>query len=1094
MECKACGGQNPPGKRFCADCGTPLTAGLAEQDKRREPVPERRQLTVMFVDLVGSTSLGTRLDAEELREVILAYQSCITAIVSRSDGLVARYMGDGALIYFGYPQAHEDDAERAVRAALEIIEAVCRLSTVAGPAGTLACRVGIATGGVVVGDVIGFGSSRESPVVGETPNLAAGLVTKAEPGMVVVDNATRRLTSGLFDYNNLAPAQLKGSPVPVRAWAALAERPIDSRFEALRTSNLPLMGRTEELDLLRRRWGQAKNGEGRVVLITGEPGIGKSRLLLALEHEVEQAQHARIRFLCSPHYQDSPLFPIVHQIERAASFERHDPPTVKMEKLSRLLEADSSSNPDVSVIADLVSIRRSENGLPDHHARQGSKDQILAAVLRQFDRLTRYNPLLVIFEDIQWADPTTLDLLDLLIERVERLRILLVITARPELQPPWVIRPQVTVLMLSGLYRLEAAALIRAVAGERILPDDVVDKIIARADGIPLFIEELTKTVLDTQSRRGTDRQHSPAELPSAEIVPTSLQSSLMARLDRLAAGKQVAQIASVIGREFSFELLQGCCGLPRKPLLEALGELVQTGLAIAHGQAPYSVYAFKHALMQDVAYASLMHERRRAIHLRLAEFLQKDDMRSESALPEIIARHFAEAGMPDRSIDYYLKAAERTTGRFALAEKASHLRKGLRQIDHLRPSMEVDRRELSLQLALGQVLIDYQGSGSEEMRVAFERARELCFKLDDMKELFRVHDGLLNYHFSHSEPDKVLGYANEMLDVGRRTGEPQAFLVARRSAGFANLLLGRFEMACNEMQQLVDTYDRQRDGPEVALATRDVKMSAYTVLGICLTALGHLDSGAARSMEAVTHAELLNHAVSRIVALRRACVQRMMRRDNRTVLELSERLLKLAAEFETFKGVRDGTIFHCWAQLQTSREPGLLEGMLACIKQFDATGHWAMLPFFMASAAEVMGHQGDIVGALPLLDRAAELVRLTGEQWSQAEILRLQACFGPRDQALSLLHVSLDKATEQKAKLWELRTATSLANFWLDNHDQTAARRVLVPVQAWFTEGSDAPDLIAARALLDRINRAGDNASRPTHGYQQAERVKSLK
>ena len=705
VKCKACGGENPPGKRFCADCGAALAGRPSEQHDAAptEPgqaIPERRQLTVMFVDLVGSSLLGARLDPEDLRDVIASYQACIASVVVRFDGFVARYMGDGALVYFGYPRAHEDNAERAVRAGLAIAEAVGCLGTVAGPVGTLACRVGIATGRVVVGDVIGHGSSLESQVVGETPNLAAGIITMAEPGMVAICGATRHLTGELFDYKVLGPAELKVSPTPVYAWAALSERQIDSRFEALRTDNLPLVDRTEELDLLLRRWEQAKAGEGRVVLITGEPGIGKSRLVVGLEHRIKQVR--RMRFVCSPHYQDSPLYPIVRQIERAANFERDDPAGVKLEKLTRLLEAHISSDPDVAAIADLVSIPLAAYDLPDIQPRQRGKSTTLAALVRQFERITRRNPILVVFEDIHWADPTTLDLLDLLIETVERLPMLLVATARPELQPAWSARPQVTVQPLSGLHRSHAASLIQVVTAERILPDGLIDRIVARADGVPLFIEELTKSILDTRLRHVSDEKSLLAELASAEI-PATLQASLIARLDRLVAAKEVAQIGSVIGRDFSFELLQRLSGLPRKRLEEALKEFVQTGLAIAHGQPPELTYVFKHALVQDAAYASLLRQRRRTFHLRLAEILAEESPFSESALPEVIAWHFAEGGSPDRSIDYYLKAAERTTGRFALTERVSHLRKGLRQIEHLPDSTDTLRRELTLQVALYQ-------------------------------------------------------------------------------------------------------------------------------------------------------------------------------------------------------------------------------------------------------------------------------------------------------------------------------------------------------------------------------------------------------
>jgi len=1069
LTCRSCGSQTPPGKRFCADCGAPLTTGLAEQNEtglvgeHRWTAAERRHLTVMFVDLVGSTTLSARLDPEDLRNVISAYQQCITSVVARFDGFVARYMGDGALVYFGFPQAHEDDAERAVHAGLAINEAVRHLSTEAGSSGTLACRVGIATGLVVVGDVIGSGSSLEFSVVGDTPNLAAGLIGIAEPGMVVIDETTRRLTGELFNYKTLGLTRVKGRAV--NAWAALAESSI-SRFEALRAGRLPLVGRTEELNLLMRRWGQIQAGEGRVVFLSGEPGIGKSRLVVALEERIGPSLSARIQFLCSPHHKDSALYPVIRQMEHSAQLERGDTAAVKLEKITRLIEGDVA---DVAIIADLLSIPVAQQNRSDTQIQWRRKDVALAALLRYLEKVTRKTPSLVIFEDIHWADPTTLDLIDLVVEAVERLPILMVVTSRPEALPPWASRPQVSVQMLSGLHRREAASLIDSVAEGRIAEQEMVNSIIARADGVPLFIEELTKTILDSGSSPANDQQSLAAPL-SPSAIPTTLQASLMSRLDRSIPAKEVAQIGSVVGREFSFELIQRLSKLPRENLEEALNQLLKTGLATRHGENPHSTYTFKHALMQDAAYASLLRERRRTIHLQLAEFLESETERPESPLPELIAWHFGEAGVPSKSIDYYLKAAARTTGRFALTERVSHLRKALRQVEYLASSTESTRRELGVQIALYRALIDDMGSGSEEVRSAVERARELCLDLGDTQELIRVQDGLFNYHFSHAQPKTLLRYANELRDLGQRTGNPQAFIMARKDSGFANLLLGRLETACEDMRLLVEGYDEARDGYGV-LAVRDPKVGAYTVLGICLTALGYLDSGSAKSLEAVQYADSLDHEVSQIVALRRSCVQHIMRRDTQTVLTLSERLLELATRFETFKGVRDGTIFNCWAELQYRRDPILLERMRHSIEHFDTTQYWALLPFFMTFAAELMARHDNLEGAAALVNRAAELVQLTEEQWSEPEIVRLQACYCTRDpdEKVSLLRSSLNKARQQNAKLWELRSATNLAEVWLERDDQKMAREVLAPVVAWFTEGLDAPDLVAARALLVR-------------------------
>jgi class 3 adenylate cyclase len=1032
----------------------------------------------MFVDLVESSALGVRFDPEDLRDVIAAYHGCVADRVARFEGFVARYMGDGVLIYFGYPQAHEEDAEQAIRAGLAIIDAVSQLNTIAGPPGTLRIRVGIASGVVVVGDLIRFGSPVKATAVGETPNLAARLQSVAEPDMVVISESTRLLTGDLFEYRELVLPPLKGSPAPERAWIVVGESMIDSRFEALRRGRLSLVGRTEELELLLRRWEKAKTGEGRVVLLAGEPGIGKSHLVAALEQKVNVAPKLRLRFLCSPHHHDTPLHPVIRQIERAAHFEREDSPVARWEKLTRLL-GPSASEEDIAVFADLLSIPHSTAQLPKAISPQHLKAMTFAAIIRRIDNLARQTTILAILEDMHWADPTTLDLLNGLIERVPRLPMLLVITARPEMQPPWAARPHVTVQLLSGLDRPMASSLIKQVASGQELPQDVVDRIVAHADGIPLFIEELTKTVLDKGLTHNTGERASPVNSLSADVVPTSLHASLMARLDRLPVGKEVAQIGAVIGREFSFEVLQALSVLPAARLEHALGELVQAGIIIADGPPPFATYAFKHALVQDAAYASLLRDRRRETHLRLAEGLEKE-VGGVAAEPQLIAWHFAEAGVPEKSIVYYSKAADRATGRFALAEMVSHLRKALRQLACLPDSTEKQRRELALQVALGRALIDHQGSGSEDVRVTFERARELCFTLDEMQLLPGVYDGLmLNYHFTHSQPQKMIQYASEMIAVYEQTGDTQSLLMARRAGGLANLLLGRFKQAREEMQLVLDIYHAERDRPNRGMSTRDPRASICTVLGTCLTLLGYPDSGAAMSLEGVKHAETLNHAISLILALRRACVQGMLERNTERVTELSERLLAVRSSYETFKGNREGTIFHSWAQLRTRPEPLAFEHMEDSLRQLDATNNWALLPFFLCCAAELRGEYGHVATAVALLDRAAELVSITGERWCEAEIMRLRARFGASnsEETGALLRSSLATAREQGAKLWELRTAATLAGLLRDEGHSAAARKLLAPIYDWFTEGWATADLVTARALLDDLGQHGDRA-----------------
>jgi class 3 adenylate cyclase len=585
------------------------------------PSAERRQLTVMFCDLVDSTALSARLDPEDMREIIGAYHRCCAEEISKASGFVAKYMGDGVLAYFGYPQAHEDDAERAVRGALSLIAAVPRLQV--GRGGSLQVRIGIATGLVVVGDLIGEGDARERGVVGETPNLAARLQALAQPGQLVISNSTRRLTGGMFEYHDLGRVALKGLADRVQAWQVTGRSRIESRFEALHETKLtPLVGREEELELLLRRWQRAKGGGGQVVLLSGEPGIGKSRLMVELQERLRDEPHTRLRYFCSPHHTDSAFHPVIAQLERAARFERQDTPETKLDKLASLLGLSSSNDSDLQLLAELLSIPTGDRYRPLNLTPQSKKQKTVVALLRQLQMLSRQRPVLLVYEDAHWIDPSSRELLDVTVERVANLPVLLVITFRPEFQPPWTGQAHVFTLTLGRFGQRDVTALVEQVAGTNALPDEIMAEIVERTDGIPLFVEELTKAVLEAGNADAT-RAVSTAPLP-ALAVPATLHASLMARLDRLGfAAKEVAQAAAAIGREFPFELLAPAAQKAEADLEAALGRLNDAGLVFCRGTPPQATVMFKHALVRDVAYGSLLRARRQELHARIAQAYQ---------------------------------------------------------------------------------------------------------------------------------------------------------------------------------------------------------------------------------------------------------------------------------------------------------------------------------------------------------------------------------------------------------------------------------------------------------------------------------------
>jgi len=616
--------------RADANTKVPLSDTLPTIDRSPKDAAERRHLTVMICDLVGSTALSARLDPEDLRGVIGAYHTCIAEVIGRYQGIIARYMGDGVLVYFGYPQAHEDDAAQGVRAGLALVDAVANLRTDFDAA--LKVRIGIATGTVVVGDLIGEGAAQEEAVVGETPNLAARLQAAAEPGTVVISASTRRVTGGLFEYRDLGPVALKGWTEPTPAWQVVGASEVASRFEAQHTTRLtPLLGRDDEIEVLSRRWRDATQGEGRVVVLTGEPGIGKSHIALAFQERLQAEPHIRLRYYCSAHHTNSALFPFIGQLERAARFERGDAPAEKLAKLEALLmQSGVNAVHSVPILANLLSLPPSERHPLPELSPQKRKEATLAALRGQLEGLSARQPVLVVFEDAHWIDPTSLELLAIMVERLPQLRALLLITARPEFTQPWPGHAHVTMLPLTRLNRRVGSAIIERIAAGKTLPEEVTNQILARTDGVPLFLEELTKTVLEGGLLQERDGHYVLDRPLPALAIPTTLHDSLMARLDRLAPVREVAQIGAVVGREFSYELLSVVAGLPKKKLDEALAQLVESELVFCRGEVPQAIYTFKHVLVRDAAYSGLLKSRRAQLHSAIASAV-------EQRFPEII-------------------------------------------------------------------------------------------------------------------------------------------------------------------------------------------------------------------------------------------------------------------------------------------------------------------------------------------------------------------------------------------------------------------------------------------------------------------------
>ena len=708
---------------------TPVSPEITTPAPRTDA--ERRQVTVMFSDLVGSTALSARMDPEDLREVISAYQKCVAETVQRFGGFVAKYMGDGVLVYFGYPQAHEDDAERAVRAGLELVAAVSDLKSHA----PLQTRVGIATGLVVVGDLIGSGASQEQAIVGETPNLAARLQSIAEPNSVVIADSTRRLVGNLFELQDLEAQPLKGIVGPVRAWVVLRPSFVESRFEAFHASGLTdLVGREEELEILLRRWSKAQRGEGQVVLLSGEPGIGKSRLTAALLEAIAPEPHTRLRHFCSPQHTDSALYPTISRIERAAGFMRDDTPQARLDKLAALLAQSSTSADDAALLAAMLSLPNDGRYPALELTPQQRRQRTFEALVSQIATLSRQNPVLMIFEDAHWSDPTSLELFSRIVDRIQTLRVLLVVTFRPEFNAPWIGQPHVSAITLSRLTRRELDTMIDRIVGNKLLPATIRQDIVERTDGIPLFVEEMTRAVLEAGSEGAAG--HTAAAIPAPALaVPASLHASLMARLDRLGAAKEVAQIGAAIGREFSHELLSAVVPKTATALNSALERLIAAGLLFRQGMPPQATYLFKHALVQDAAYGTLLREPRRALHARIAEALESQFAEIAESQPELLARHYTEAGLIERSTRLWAKAGQRSLERSALVEAVEQFTRALAQMATLPGTPELRREQINLQVALITPLVHVKGYSAPQTKAAVEQARVLLEQADALGE-----------------------------------------------------------------------------------------------------------------------------------------------------------------------------------------------------------------------------------------------------------------------------------------------------------------------------------------------------------------------
>ena len=1047
-----------------------LTTPAADGHESQLPAEaERRQLTVLFCDLVGSTALSSRLDPEDMRDVLRGYQDACAGVVARYDGYVAKFMGDGVFAYFGYPTAHEDDAERAINAGIGVVEAVSRLPN------DLRVRIGVATGTVAVGDIVGTGASEEAAIVGDAPNLAARLQGIADPNGVVIGPSTYSLAGRLFECRSLGDHVFKGLDQPTSAWAVVRPRLIASRFSARSGDRLTrLVGREEEREILRRRWQRTKDGNGQAVLISGEPGIGKSRLLHSLAEDLADDQHYLALLQCSPYHTNSALYPFIEQMGRAIGFEPGDDEGSRREKLASWVEFAGQDVQEAGpLFGSLFDIDRGDRWPELAMSAQRQKALTLQKLADRPAYLADDRPFVFLVEDAHWIDPTSLELLDILVERALSYPIFIVITCRLEFSSPWTGRPHVTLLPLNRLDRHACATMTDSLTGGKLLPEAVRDQIIEKTDGVPLFVEELTKSVLESGLVEELADQFQLTGEVGDLAVPATLQDSLEARLDRLAAVKEIAQIGSVIGREFPYFLLLRVSGLEEADLQDALDRLIGSELVFARGQVPDATYTFKHALVQDTAYGSLLRGRRKELHTRVARALEEHFPEIVEAQPDLLAHHFEQAGLAADAAQYALKASGVAMEGANYAEADGQLRKGLEIIRALPEGSDRASLELEIQIGLSWVVRLMRGPAHDGNQAVLERAYQLCSKVGTDDQLFQILFGLCLMHTWRANVSQAVEDARRLLEIAE-SGGSQSQIVP------ANAVLAQALWHHGENSKAQECFDRLN-------ASYDQNTDLFAAYGFgvfhCrshgaenLFSLGYPDRALRLGESSLALAESTGDPVLEAMAVFHLSVVHAWRTEPERLLPLIEARWNQWEEIGIEVFLAACQVVKSWAATKIGCIDDGPEQVRDGIDRWNALRLGAWTPAFCALLADAQLSGGNAVEAVETADETLAQTSDSREIQFDSQLLGIKGdahySLGQLEDAESCYRKAIETATAQSAKSWEIRAATHLARLWQSQGMVTEARELIAPIHGWFSEGFDTANLKDAKALLDELNR----------------------